>query len=103
MRVPVYLFPSDHIITMYGQKASASFFGPFDRSEEPFIRISTGDYPALRRERGRDNALAAMIHSLSHELIHYWQWLETGRAWEAGVGRKSGRMVDEYAKTTAHP
>ena len=103
MRCPVYLFPSPTIITQDGEHASASFFGPYDRSVEPFIRIATGDYPDLLRIDGRDDALAAFIHSLSHEVVHYFQWCETGNATERGVDRKASKMLDRYALTTDHP
>src|SRR5262245_38380015 len=84
IRVPVYLFPSEQIITMHGDRVSASFFAPFDRRVEPFIRIATGDYPQRRREFGRDNALAAFLQSLAHELVHYQQWVATGETSERG-------------------
>jgi hypothetical protein len=101
--VPVYLRSSDHIVTSEHQIASASFFAPFDRLTEPFVRIATGDYRALKKKYGRNNALAAFIVSLNHELIHYWQWLETGRVWEAGVARKAVAMLRKYERTVDYP
>jgi hypothetical protein len=32
-----------------GRLASASFFAPWDRTVEPYIRVSTGEYPQLVR------------------------------------------------------
>src|SRR5262245_53381894 len=103
IRVPVYLFPSEHIITMHGDRVSASFFAPNDRTVEPFIRIATGDYGELRRARGRDNALAAFLHSFAHELVHYQQWVATGTVSERGVVRKAKSIVERYATSTDHP
>jgi hypothetical protein len=103
IRVPVYLSSSDHIITQDGHKVSASFFAPFHRDVEPFIRIATGDYISLSKERGRDNALAAFLCSLAHEVVHYNQWIERGETWEHGVHAKARKMVDEYALTVDHP
>ena len=103
MRVPVYLFPHKYIITREGQRASASFFAPFDRDEEPFIRIATGDYGELTGKRGRDNALAAFLLSLNHELTHYWQWIETGRTWEAGIAKKALAMLHRYECAVRRP
>ena len=103
IRVPVYLFPSEQIVTMHGDRVSASFFAPFDRRVEPFIRIATGDFPQLRRELGRDNALAAFLQSLSHEVVHYQQWVATGETSERGVIRQATRIVERYALTTDHP
>ena len=103
MRVPVYLSPHEQIVTTDGNKVSASFFAPFDRDVEPFIRIATGDYPALKKEIGRDNSLAAFICSLSHEVIHYQQWLQTGETRERGVARRVTTMLRRYERTVDHP
>ena len=102
LRVPVYLSPCELLTTIHGTKASASFFAPWDRNEEPYIRIATGDYPSLRKEIGRDNALAAFINSMSHEIVHYRQWLETGDMWERGVDRKAVAMLRRYELTVDH-
>ena len=103
IRVPVYLFPSEYIITMHGEKVSASLFAPWDRKTEPFIRIATGDYPKRRRLRGRDDALAAILNSFAHELVHYRQWVETGEVWERGVIQRAQGIVDRYARTVDRP
>jgi len=103
IRVPVYLFPSKQIVTMHGDRVSASFFAPFDRSVEPFIRIATGDYPHLSKELGRDKALAAFLQSLAHELMHYQQWVATGETSERGVTRRAQRIVERYSLTTDNP
>jgi hypothetical protein len=103
IRVLVYLFQSDHIITQDGEKVSASFFAPYQRDVEPYIRIATGDYVSLSKEVGRDNALAAYLCSLAHEIVHYRQWIETGETWERGVCLKARKLVDIYAMTVDHP
>lgn len=103
IRVPVYLFSTPTITTIDGSVASASFFCPFDPNENPHIRIATGDYDELLAETGRDNALASYLHSLSHELIHYWQWFETGETTERGVIVRARNMVDNYACDVDHP
>ncbi|QDV72450.1 hypothetical protein [Botrimarina mediterranea] len=103
IRVPAYLSPGDFVTTMQGHRCSASFFAPWDQTVEPYIRIATGDYPQLRESEGRDNALAAFLNSLSHEIVHYFQWVETGEIWERGVVRRASSMVDRYALTVDHP
>jgi hypothetical protein len=103
IRVPAYLLPSEFVTTMHSNRSSASFFAPWDRTVEPYIRVATGDYPQLFKSEGRDNALAAFLHSLSHEVIHYRQWVETGEVWEEGVVRMARSMVDRYALTVDHP
>ena len=103
VRVPVYLSGKAQITTTHGERVSASFFAPWDRNEEPYIRIATGDYPALKRECGRDDALAAFITSLSHEIVHYVQWLESGDTSEKGVAVKARSMLRRYARTVDRP
>ena len=103
IRVPEYLLREERFDTIEGVTAVSSFVAPFDRKVEPFIRIGTGDYAALRRQRGRDNALASFIVSLSHEVIHYWQWIETGETSEAGVARRAVAMLRQYEKAVDRP
>jgi hypothetical protein len=103
VRVPVYLLAGKRVRTVDGQFASASIFLPWSRRVEPYIRVATGDYDELRRACGRDNALTGYLGSLSHEVVHYRQWIETGRSWEQGVIIKAKRLVNRYARTVDHP
>ncbi|REJ69996.1 MAG: hypothetical protein DWQ31_01900 [Planctomycetota bacterium] len=103
VRLPVYLSGSRRIVTVDGESATASIFLPFDTRNNPYIRIPTGDYQNLVVQHGRDNALASMLCSLSHELVHYWQWLETGSTTERGVAVRAANMVRSYALDVDHP
>jgi hypothetical protein len=91
------------VCTVDGQLCSASFFAPWSRNVEPYIRIATGDYQELRDETGRDNALASFIVSLAHEVVHYQQWVETGSVQERGVARRAERMLRRYEATVSRP
>ncbi len=90
-------------MTIHGGAASASFFAPWSRKDEPYIRIATGDYRALKRECGRDDALAPFINSLWHEIVHYRQWIETGEIWESGVGVRATALLRRYARDVDRP
>ena len=103
MLVPVYLSPNEFVVTGDGKECSACFFAPYNRKVEPLIRIATGDYKSLKFEHGRDNALACFIISLSHEVIHYQQWIGTGEVSERGVAAKAVRMLRRYELTTDRP
>jgi hypothetical protein len=102
-RVPVYLRPESILVNMHGEECYASFFAPWNRKDEPYIRIATGDYPQIRRRMGRDNALARYLASLAHEVIHYQQWIKSNRLSEKGVVRASHRIVERYALVVARP
>jgi hypothetical protein len=56
------------------ERVSATFFGPYDKNEIPFIKVSTGDFFELIRDCGKDNAIYNTLHSVMHELQHYYQW-----------------------------
>jgi hypothetical protein len=103
IRLPVYLSPRHRIITIDGHTAATSFFIPTDRDAEPYIRMATGDYPSLKEVIGRDSSLASFITSLSHEIIHYQQWIATGDVWERGVARKAVAMLRQYESTADRP
>lgn len=96
IRVPVYLSPREELVSLNGELASATFFGPYDQNVEPYIRIATGDYPERRRLNGRDIAIVSYMVSLSHEVIHYQQWVRTGDMSERGVVVKARAMVQAY-------
>jgi hypothetical protein len=85
-----------------GTHVAAEFFGPFNRDEEPFIRIATGDYSELKRKIGRDHALAVYIDSMSHEIVHYYQWLQ-GRVSERGVAIRARGLLLKYAAEVNRP
>ena len=84
-----------------------TFFEPFLSSDEPHIRIATGDYNELENEVGKDNALASILLSLAHELTHYYQWINNIQLTPVGRERQAARyanyIIDEYASTREHP
>lgn len=107
IRVPVYVKSSPQIRAMDGEMVSGTFFGPWDHAVEPYIRLSTGDYEDLLTRRGQDNALAAILNCLAHELTHYYQWINDVKLTEIGEERQAkayaGFIMDEYADTREHP
>ena len=88
-RVPVYLFNYEQLRSRSGHLVSASFFAPDDLSVEPYIRIATGDYIKLKKEFGKHTALAYIMCSLAHEVIHYLQWYKRCKLNEKGVVKKA--------------
>jgi hypothetical protein len=106
IRVPVYVKQKEKIKSMAGEMVSATFFGPYDKYVEPYIRVAAGDYNELLKERGKDNALAAILRSITHELTHYFQWLndfeQTYRSEEWQATYYSGCIIDAYVETKEH-
>jgi hypothetical protein len=68
----VYLKKDYQIKNKYSKElVSATFFAPYDKAIEPYIRIATGDYEELVSERGEIDALWALLGSMAHEIVHY--------------------------------
>ena len=103
MRVVIYLKKDERIKNMNGELVTATFFAPFDKANEPYIRIATGDYDRLLKECGKDNALAAYLRSIAHEIIHYKQWIRDYPLDESKANRESKDLIRRYAKTRLHP
>lgn len=59
------------------------------------------------KKRGKDNALVSYLHSIAHELTHYFQWLNgielTPIGTERQAVRYAGLILDKYAETREHP
>ena len=97
IRVVVYLKTDYQIITRDKKEtASASFFAPFDKTVEPYIRIATGDYEELVIQRGEIDAKWAILGSMAHEIIHYQQWLEDKEMDEKEAENGSEELLDSY-------
>lgn len=99
IRVVIYLKKDDQIKNRTTKEmVTATFFAPYEKDVEPYIRIATGDYKDLIRERGKIDALYAMLESIAHELCHYQQWLEDKELGEEEAEEKGSQLVDEYAE-----
>ena len=111
VRVPIYLKASKYVTTSKGEKVSAVFFGPYDKSAEPYIKVSVGDYHDLLEMFGKDNALAAILHSITHELSHYFQWIKHHEEWinaaddffERQAKYYATEIIYDYAEVREHP
>lgn len=97
MRVPIYLKNAKQIKAMNGDLVCATFFGPFDKTLEPYIRAAIGDYQDLLEERGKINALGAIFCSIAHEFSHYFQWIKASTDEELDE-----RQAKYYGNAIAH-
>ena len=112
VRVPIYFKNKKQIKSRSGELASATFFGPFDLTQEPYIRVAVGDYPDLLAARGQDDALAAILGSICREMTHYFQWIKQHDLWgnpmfDAKRERQAlyyaDVILDDYACYVDHP
>jgi len=107
VRVPVYIKATTQIKAKDGEMVSATCYVPFSIHEEPYIKISAGDYYEMKNKRGKDNALASILGSIAHELTHYFQWVNGLEYTAIGEERQAKQYVryilDEYRETREHP
>lgn len=94
IRVPVYLKKQALLTAADGDHASAIFFEPDDHNVEPYIKIAAGsaseDGP-LENER-----IVRVLFDLTHELTHYYQWLNNANMSNRGRERQAtnyGRRI----------
>ena len=107
IRVSIYIKSRETIKAMDGERVSATCFIPDNKHIEPYIRIAAGDYYSILERKGKNNALAAILHSIAHELTHYFQWINDIEFTEIGIERQAiryaGFILDEYKETREHP
>ena len=97
-----YIRSTEYIKARDGDLVSGTFWGPYDRTEEPCIRVAAGDFHKLVEKWGKDNAFTAMLQRLAHELSHYYQWLNDLKLTPIGEERQANSyeyaIVYEYAE-----
>ena len=107
LRVVVYVKGTKKIRARDGDDVVGSFFEPYSYHDEPYIKLSTGDYDEIVDKLGKDNALASILLTLAHELTHYFQWINNIELTQIGRERQAHRyanyVLDEYASTRDHP
>lgn len=98
VRVVVYLKKDYQIKNKYSKElVSATFFAPYDKAIEPYMRIATGDYEELVSKRGEIDALWAILRSMAHEIVHYQQWIEEKEFDETEAETKGEELLDAFA------
>ena len=107
LRVPVYVKAAYRLKAIEGDFVVGTFFRPNKYGEEPYIRLAAGDYQNMKKENGRDNALASILLTLTHELTHYFQYIndakQTYRGEEVQASKTANIILDEYKQTRDHP
>ncbi|MFP7486299.1 hypothetical protein SFC65_19235 [Priestia filamentosa] len=98
IRVVIYLKKDYQIKNRFSKElVSATFFAPYDKKEEPYIRIATGDYEDLVEDRGEVDALWAILGSVAHEIIHYQQWLDDRALDETEAENMGETLLDDFS------
>lgn len=75
IRINVYIKNRSQIKALDSSSVSATFFGPFDRLQEPYIKVAVGDFNDWIKETDLFQAVCSVLSSLAHEFTHYYQWV----------------------------
>ena len=107
VRVRIYVKKQALVRARDGDMVPDLFFWPYNRDEEPYIKIATGDYYDLLKQMEKDDALATILMALLQELTHYFQWLNgldfSEDSLMAGARKSADRIMDIYSETREHP
>lgn len=95
VRVPVYGKAAERVRAMDGEMVYGTCFCPERLDVEPYIKVANGSYAAMCRSDGKEDALAAILYTLAHELTHYFQWLNQLELTPAGAERQANRCAGE--------
>lgn len=98
IRLPIYFKVSDTVRTMDGGQVSGKCSNPYDRLEEPHITIATGavsDFEAHCQNYGLEDAIFALLCTISHELTHYYQWINDIRQGDTEIERQENEREAE--------
>jgi len=98
IRVPVYLSSSEQVRTSSGELRPSLFFAPYEKTDEPYISIATGDYEALVCKCGNvDDALCSILYSVALHVLNYQEWwFEHGWS-ERSISQRRNNLIAEYA------
>ncbi|SFS64009.1 HEAT repeat domain-containing protein [Marininema halotolerans] len=96
IRVVVYLYKEDWIINRSGEEVAGLFFAPYDKNEEPYIKVATGDFNSIDSDCEEGMGIYAYLQVFAHEVVHYEQWLHDHPFDEEEADSKSEKMVDEF-------
>ncbi len=104
IRITVYIKNSDFIVASDKDMVAGTFFGPYDKEQEPYIKIAAGEFTKERERHSHREIAYDFCAVLAHELTHYFQWVgnqtlsKRGEEWQATF--YANRVVYEYIEAT---
>jgi hypothetical protein len=103
IRIPIYLSTKPMVKAIDGDLCYSTFFEPFKKDVEPYIRVATGEYTQDKKELGKDNALAAPLSSIAFQLQYYFSWCQNEPISEKQARRRGRAVMRKYSSTVDHP
>lgn len=102
-RIIISISDTEQVFSNDGNGMSSVFWGPFDKRKAPKIQVAAGDYYQLLESRGKDNALASILHSIAFQLGCYFQWVQDLPASRRQAQYYAREILLDYADTRDHP
>lgn len=100
LRLNVYVKHDYRIRAKDGDMVVGTIWRPEDYNSYPYIRLATGDYCELIEERGKENAMWAILATFAHELTHYYQHINNLQLTMIGEERQANaytnRILNAY-------
>ena len=97
-RVRIYVKGSRCVKARDGDSVYDIFFWTYNRDDEPYIKIATGDYFELVQKYGPEEAEVMILISIARNLTHYFQWLNDIKLTPIG----EERQATQYARCIVH-
>lgn len=102
VRVNARICSAERVTARDGSRSVGLCFMPDNQAENCQIKIATGDYEKLVRERGTLQARIAIILPFLHELTHYYQWINSVELTPVGEERQAARYADDLMGEYLH-
>lgn len=101
VRIPIYLKNKKKLKCLDGDYAFGTFFEPYHYTDEPYIRVAVGDFSELCSQWGENDAIFAVFKTITHELTHYFQWINGLKLTPIGKERQATMyaqsIINDYA------
>lgn len=102
IKVNIYVKESYRVKAKDGEMVVGTFWRPSIYGTQTYIRLATGDYYELVKQRNEEQAMWMILLTLSHELTHYFQYINkislTGLYEERQAEKYGDYILHQYDK-----
>lgn len=79
-----------------GEKVLASFFALYVKTDISYMKISTDDFFSLARTKDKSSTIYSILNSMSHEIQHYYKWVDDDELDEQIEETAGEELFSEY-------
>ena len=113
VKLCVYIRKSRRVVTANGESVVGRLSVPKNRKNikngEIFAEVAIGDYKELLNKEKKPVALAQLLTTIAHEIVHYFQWINNEIIGylpyfkEKDAEKYSTKLLLEYSKLEKYP